>query len=397
MKTLSIPRSTHSIFFPDNRPSAWRAVLLLITSSMAAVMAPAQSQNGFAKFILSDGLPHLVSIDARSHVVELFFQNQRWAYNDLTKASRATLPAAKTNLSSFILSDGMPHIAFIDINQHVVQVFYQDHRWIFNDLTASSHAPPVSFGTKLTSFVLPDGLPRIAFIDGHRHVGQLLYRDNKWVFSDMTASCGAPAAAHGSALINFVLVDGVPHIISVDEHKHLIELFYRDQKWAFNDISAKSGAPDAEPEGGLTSFILGDGFPHVVSVDVHQHVIELLFQNQRWVSNDLSSGANAPDVSSGSQLTDFVLPNGLPHIGFIDGHHHIQELFFANHKWLRNDLTASSRAPTAEPQSGLISFVLGDGFPHVIFKDGRQHANELFFQNSKWLCNDLTASVVALK
>lgn len=391
MNTSSIPCWIQAVNFLKYRLTEARRAMAVV-SALTSFAAPAPCQRGLTKFVLSDGFPHVVSIDARSHVVELFFQNQRWSYNDLTSSTQTPLAATKSNLTSFILSDGMPHIVFIANNQHVVQLFYQDHQWAFNDLTASSHAPAPGAGTRLTSFVLRDGSPRIVFVDGKQHVDQVFYRDNKWIFNDLTASSGAPMAARESGLTSFILADGLPHIVSIDEHKHLSELFYRDNKWAFNDITAKGKAPAVMAESGLTTFILKDGLPHVVAVDVHQHITELLFQNQEWASNDLSSAAGAPDSMAGSELTNFVLRDGLPHVEFIDGQRHVQELFFANHKWLRNDLTASGHGPAAEPQSGLISFVLGDGFPHVVFKDERRHVNEMFFQTSKWLCNDLTAS-----
>ncbi|MBV9226480.1 MAG: hypothetical protein JOY85_20795, partial [Acidobacteriaceae bacterium] len=91
-------------------------------------------------------------------------------------------------LTSFVLPDGLPHIVFVDGQQHVDQLFYQDHKWQFNDLTASGHAPAARPGSGLTSFVLPDGLPHIVFVDGQQHVDQLFYQDHKWQFNDLTAS-----------------------------------------------------------------------------------------------------------------------------------------------------------------------------------------------------------------
>ena len=107
-----------------------------------------------------------------------------------------TLPAllsigpacCQTALTNFALSDKVPHIAFIDGQQHVNELFYQDGKWQFNDLTASSHAPAARSSGGLTSFVLADKVPHIAFIDGQQHVNELFFQNHKWQFNDLTAS-----------------------------------------------------------------------------------------------------------------------------------------------------------------------------------------------------------------
>jgi hypothetical protein len=64
----------------------------------------------------------------------------------------------------------------VDANQHVEQLFYNSavNQWLYNDLTATASALPASPGSALTSFILSDG-PHIAYVDANQHVEQLFY------------------------------------------------------------------------------------------------------------------------------------------------------------------------------------------------------------------------------
>ena len=358
--------------------------------ALFVLAVPAACQKALTSFVLSDNLPHIISVDGHQHVTELFYQNQKWVANDLTVSGHAPAAGPGSALTSFVLADKMPHIVFLDGHQHVDQLFYQDHKWVFNDLTASGRAPVAGSGSELNSFVLSDGMPRIVFSDGHQHVDQLFYQDNKWVFNDLTASAHAPTAESNSALTSFVLSDGLPHIIAIDNHQHLNELFYQNQKWVANDLTAISRAPLARQGSSLTSFVLADRMPHIVFLDEHQHVDQLFYQDHKWVLNDLTSSCRAPAAAAKSRLTSFVLPDGMPRIPFIDGHQHVDQLLYQDHKWVFNDLTAGGHAPMAESESGLTSFVLSDGLPHIISIDAHQHVIELFYQTQKWMTTDLT-------
>ena len=95
--------------------------------------------------------------------------------------------AQHSDLSSFVLPDG-PHLTYVDINQHVDQVFYgtSTNTWYVNDLTAASGSLTAAPGSAMTSFVLSDG-PHVVFVDANQHVDQIFYvaSSNTWYTNDL--------------------------------------------------------------------------------------------------------------------------------------------------------------------------------------------------------------------
>ena len=185
----------------------------------------------------------------------------------------------------------------------------------------------------LTTFVLPNKLPCVAFVDAHQHVGRYFFQDNRWKFDDLTNAAHSPLALEGSKLTSFVLRDGSPHIIFIDQRHHVDQLFYQD-KWRFDDLTTAAHAPVAVQESGLSSFVMPDGSPHIAFIDGKAHVDQLFFQDNRWNFDDvIASAKTARSALAGSELSTFVLPDGLPQIAFVDKSKQLIQLFFQDHMW----------------------------------------------------------------
>jgi hypothetical protein len=125
------------------------------------------------------------------------YAENQWHYNDLTSSAGAPVATSASGLTSVLLPDG-PHIAYVDWNQHVDQVFYSfsQNAWYCNDLTATTHTAPASPGTALSSFTF-SGDPHIVYVDANQHVEQIFYAFSvdQWFYNDLTSETGSPLAS----------------------------------------------------------------------------------------------------------------------------------------------------------------------------------------------------------
>ena len=146
---------------------------------------------------VSDNLQHIAFIGGDKHIYELYTHpgQKAWSVDDATRAARA--PNAQGGaLTSWVSStDNLQHIAYVDGNGHVEELYLKvgtgAANWAFDDPTQTSRAPKANNGA-LTSWVSSsDDLQHIAYIDGNGHVEELYLKVGTgaagWAFDDTSA------------------------------------------------------------------------------------------------------------------------------------------------------------------------------------------------------------------
>lgn len=126
------------------------------------------------------GQQHIVYIDGRGHVQELFVQpgQSRWQIRDVTDDIRAhrgqwAQPGALTTWWSTV--DGLRHIAYIDQRGHIQDCYMQPGRypWGNHDVTEDTGGPTAQPGALAgwwEAVSANDGTQHIAYIDDTTHV-----------------------------------------------------------------------------------------------------------------------------------------------------------------------------------------------------------------------------------
>ena len=185
------------------------------------------------------------------------------------------------------------------------------------DLTAAAGtSASTGWGSALTSYSYGSGR-YIVYIDMNQHVNQLVWTGAVWVNQDLTAAAGyVTAAAAGSALTN--LIDGSgPHIVYIDINQHINQLMWTGGVWFAQDLTATAGAATPAAAGsGLTSFVEGSHVT-IAYVDANQHLNQLLWTGTQWVNVDLTAATGTPNARAGSAITSFLLSDG-PHVVYIE-------------------------------------------------------------------------------
>jgi hypothetical protein len=245
-------------------------------------------------------------------------------------------------------------------------------------------------GSALTSWVQSDG-PHFVYQDQNQHLRQLFFVNNTWQTQDLTALTGAPLASLQNGLTNWIQSDG-PHFVYEDVNQHLRQIFFVNNAWQTQDLTTLTGAPVVSPQSALTAWVESNG-PHFVYLDQNQHVHQLFFINNAWQTQDLTNITGAPPASANSGFTSWIQSDG-PHFVFEDANQHIRQMWFtfSTNAWSTQDLTAFIGAPPATPGSALTSWIQSDG-PHFAYEDANQHIQQMFFLliNDTWNVQDLTA------
>ncbi len=166
----------------------------------------------------------------------------------------------------------------------------------------------------------------------------------------------------------------------------LNQLFYNGSNWADLDLTQSAGVDQSF---GMSGFSVGN-FQYVYYVGNDSDVHQMLYNNANWVDTDLSmaSGSITPPASN---LVAFTTSPAL-HVYYTASDSHVHQLFATNGtNWQDQDLTAAAGGTFACQCDGMAAFNIGN-LQYVFYTDfSTKHIHELFYNNSSWSDQDLTA------
>jgi hypothetical protein len=121
------------------------------------------------------------------------------------------------------------------------------------------------------------------------------------------------------------------------------------------------------------------------------HVHHLWYNNSDWQDQDLTALTGGGIATSYGAITAFdTTPNHQLHVYYVDNtYQHVHQLYFNNTSWSDQDLTADTGGPTASPY-GITGFAIGN-LQHVFYEGSDNHVHQLYYNNADWTDQDLTA------
>ncbi|OBF18392.1 hypothetical protein [Mycobacterium sp. ACS4331] len=177
---------------------------------------------------------------------------------------------------------------------------------------------------------------------------------------------------------------------------HLREIWWDFEGWHTTDLSAPTGAAEADPES-LGAYVSeAANTQHVVYVGTaDRHVHQLWWNAEGWHSEDLSAISGAPPATStvigysvDSQFGEHVIYLRRPD-------RHVQEIWWDGSTWHSQDLSAATGAPAAL-DGALVGYVdEAQATQHVIYAGVGSHLYELWCDEAGWHMTDLTVVVEA--
>lgn len=120
------------------------------------------------------------------------------------------------------------------------------------------------------------------------------------------------------------------------------------------------------------------------------HVHHLYYNNVQWQDEDLTTLTGGGIAASESTITSFYTSgNDQLHTYYVDTNLHVRQLFYNNTSWSDEDLTAD----TGGPKAGIwgISGFAAKNLQHVFYIGySDYHVHELYYNNASWSDQDIT-------
>ena len=142
-----------------------------------------------------------------------------------------------------------------------------------------------------------------------------------WHHNDLTAAAGAPLPAVDQSMIAYAFEDqGTQHVIYVSQDLHVEELWWNNSGWHHNDLTAAASAPLPAVDQGITAYAFEDqGTQHVIYVRQDLHVEELWWDNDGWHRNDLTAAAGAPLPAVDQSMSAYAFEDKAPSMSSTSG------------------------------------------------------------------------------
>jgi hypothetical protein len=331
-----------------------------------------------------------------SHVYRLSW-NGSWQYTDLT----ATTGAPNADYLSTVVSQVDPlnnsysEVFYLDSGGNVQELSHDNvlHMWSHTNLTALARVPAAAPGSPLVSLVNPYAQSiQVDYLDSAGHIRELYsFNRTTWFGNDLTVGAGAPPAALSSSLVTEINeVANTVEIYFLGTDNHVRELWFSPstRQWYSSDPTAAAHAPNAATGSALVS--LSNPIANTVQVDYLDsagHIHELWW-NGTWYTNDLTSGANAPNAVVGSSLSTEVntIANTVE-LYYIASDHTVQELWWDG-AWNKGDPSAgAANAAVGSPLVSLVNTIAHTVQVHYIGTD--DHIHELWSNGTTWYTNDI--------
>jgi hypothetical protein len=324
-----------------------------------------------------------------------------WHHNDLTAAAGAPLPAVNQSMSAYAFEhQGTQHVIYLGQDLHVEELWWDNNGWHHNDLTAAAGAPLPAVDQSMSAYAFEDQRTQhVIYLGQDLHVEELWWDNNGWHHNDLTAAAGAPLPAVNQSMSAYAFEDqGTQHVIYLGQDLHVEELWWDNNGWHHNDLTAAAGAPLPSVDESISAYAFEDqGTQHVIYVGQDSHINELWWDNNGWHHNDLTAATGAPLPGNGQSRSAYAFEDqGTQHVVYVGQDFHINELWWDNNGWHHNDLTAAASAPLPGVNQSMSAYAFEDqGTQHVIYNGQDPDIHELWWDNNGWHHNDLTAAAGA--
>jgi hypothetical protein len=237
----------------------------------------------------------------------------------------------------------------------------------------------------------PNDAVHTFYVASDNSVHQLFYNGSSWSDEDLTSQAEAPLALANSPVSGFS-VDNLQYVYNIGSDHHLHQLFYNNSSFADTDLTKVSGGPLVRTTTKLVAFTTGSPVIHVYyeSANGHMHQV-FTTTGSNWQDQDLTKIAGGAPSRAG-WIAGFNIGN-LQYVYFVATTGHVHQLFYNDSSWTEEDLTALSGSESVASGSGVAAFVVAGGTNQfeAFFIGTDKHVVELTSTNDQtWTAADLT-------
>jgi hypothetical protein len=116
-------------------------------------------------------------------------------HHDIQKGFKemSNIPSVATGspLVGFNVSGNRPHVYYLNSQSHVIELEWSGASWVGSDITQRAGADTVALSDRLVGFDVSDGRPHVYYLNSQRHVMELEWSGSSWAGSDITQRASA--------------------------------------------------------------------------------------------------------------------------------------------------------------------------------------------------------------
>jgi hypothetical protein len=195
-------------------------------------------------YVRGDGVNTVIYPGPKCHVYELRLENT-WKWADLTNLTGSPETTCY-EISAYVRSEGISTINYRGTDAHIHDIRYENNNWIWSDLTTISGAPGIEDIRDLPyGYVRADGINAIVYNTGDfTDPGRIfeLRLDKGWQYFELTS---IPNAIRGDYPVGYVRADGISAVVYMGKENHIQEIRLEEEGWIWADLTALIGAPAA--------------------------------------------------------------------------------------------------------------------------------------------------------
>jgi hypothetical protein len=271
--------------------------------------------------------------------------------------------------------------------------------WQNNDVSAAAGAPPAELSPSVAGYVFAaQGTQHVIYIganDGHLH--ELWWDTNGWHHDDLTAATGAPDANQTVPFTGYAFnTQATQHVIYVGlNDNHIYELWWSaSDGWQLNDVTAAAGAPVLQEGFGVVGYAFEAQFTqHIFHTVPYGGIRELWWDGTdgTWQYDNLPAANVGYSAVPGFGVWAYPFEKQrTQHVIASDVNSHLIEQYWDINGWHINDLTAATGAPNNDGYGPAGYAFEAQGTQHVISVDNDFHMYELWWDSNGWHADDLS-------
>ena len=223
---------------------------------------PIAEGNQITAFATSDNSLHVYYATPESHVIQTYNVGNGWEYEDLTAETGGPQPGGRY-LTGFSIGN-LQYVYYVAAGGDVHELYYNNVKWADEDITALANAVPSPQypNGALSAMVIPGTTKlRVYYIGTNNHVIQLASTKNKkWTTADLTKKTKGPLANSTNGAVAFTTTPNNQIHVYYVAGDHVNQLFLPTPatKWQNTDLTAKVGGGLADYAAAMGGFSIAN-------------------------------------------------------------------------------------------------------------------------------------------
>jgi len=249
-----------------------------LTGDVGAPLAVQQAPCAYA--FEAHGTQHVDYLGSDGHIHELWWDNDGWHHNDLTKASGGGAPLATSSPQGYVFANTL-HVLYVDEDGYAHQMIW-DRGWTHSPVTTPPFNVPVAPETSLAAYVFEAlASQHVNYIGVDGRLYEVSWDSGGSHYDDLIDESGVDGEAPAVLCAYAFESQRTRHVDYTGSTGEVIELWRDSDGWHNNNLTNAAGRAPPADQGNPAGYAFAtDGTQHVFYIGIEDnHIHEL-----RWTA-----------------------------------------------------------------------------------------------------------------